>query len=258
MAAPGARARVARGVGRGEEVLPAEVQVRARVFAMERVRQFDATESCRDRGVVNLPQPGDAGSERGDERVRDDGDAILEALAVANHQRSRRQVDILDAHSQRFEQAKPAAVEQGGDGPIRTVQLAKHSAHLLASEDYRKPLGASCARDVPEPGEVYTEDALVEEEDGGERLRLGGRGDVARGGEVREEGLYVGTTQCLRVLAAVELDESDDPSDILLLRSIAVVALADFGADVIEELWFRSMLHNQTAAFDDMRRPWSI
>jgi hypothetical protein len=37
------------------------------------------------------------------------------------------------------------------------------------------------------------------------------------------------------VLASVKLDVSDDPSDILFFRSIAVVALVDFGADLVEE-----------------------
>lgn len=205
------------------------------ILAIERVRQLDTAESCRDRGVVKLAQLRDADSEWGDEGVRDDSDAILEALAVAYDEGTGRQVDVLDAHSQRFQQAQPAAVKQGSDGAVWATQMIQNSAHLLAGEYDRKALGAPSARDVAEPRQVDAQDPLVEEEDGGERLCLGGRGDVARGREMGEVGLDLGATHCLRMLAAVKLDISNDPSDILFFGSIAVVALVDFGADVVEE-----------------------
>ena len=56
----------------------------------------------------------------------------------------------------------------------------------------------------------------------------------------------------------MEPDVAHDPPDILFLGTVTVVALADLGAYAVEKAWFRSMLHNQSAAFDDIQRPWSI
>ena len=60
------------------------------------------------------------------------------------------------------------------------------------------------------------------------------------------------------MLAVVELDEADYPSNLLLLLAIAIVTIADFGAQEVEKTRFSSRLHNQSAAFDDIGRPCSI
>ena len=60
------------------------------------------------------------------------------------------------------------------------------------------------------------------------------------------------------MLAVMELDLPHNPRNILIFRAVAVVALANLRSDEVDEAWFRSMLHNKTAAFDDIWAPWSI
>jgi hypothetical protein len=60
------------------------------------------------------------------------------------------------------------------------------------------------------------------------------------------------------MLAMMELDEANHPPNILFLRAIAVVALANLSAEKFDEVGFRNRLHNHAAAFDDVQRPWSI
>jgi hypothetical protein len=138
------------------------------------------------------------------------------------------------------------------------VQLIEEPTHFITAEDDRQSFGPSGARDVSEPGKIDAKDALVKKENRGQCLRLCRGRHILCGGEMRQERLDVGTAEGFRVLAVVKPDESYDPPDILLLSAIAVVALADFSSYEVEESWFRSGLHNRSAAFDDIRRPWSI
>ena len=52
----------------------------------------------------------------------------------------------------------------------------------------------------------------------------------------------------------VKLNESQHPADVLFLSAIAVVTLANFDADLVQQARFVDMLHKQSAAFDDMSR----
>ena len=75
---------------------------------------------------------------------------------------------------------------------------------------------------------------------------------------MRQKGFDFGAAQRPRILAIMEVDEAHDPSNILFFRAITVVPLADLGSDQVEKARFSSMMHNQSASFDDKRPPWSI
>jgi len=75
---------------------------------------------------------------------------------------------------------------------------------------------------------------------------------------MRQERFDVRASEGDGMLIVVEVDVSDDPAHVLLFGAVTVVPLVDFGPDMVEQARFRSMLHNQPAAFDDNPPPWSI
>ena len=73
----------------------------------------------------------------------------------------------------------------------------------------------------------------VKEEQGAERLILGGDGDVFIGCEVRKEGFNFGGTHFGGVAFVVEEDEAADPLDVGLLGAVGIVAGAQGGAHLV-------------------------
>lgn len=79
------------------------------------------------------------------------------------------------------------------------------------------------------------EDVAVEEEEGGERLVLGGGGDVFFDGEVGEEGLDFWGAHVFGVAFAVEEDVAFDPVAVGLFGAVGVVFEAQGVGDLVEE-----------------------
>jgi hypothetical protein len=88
----------------------------------------------------------------------------------------------------------------------------------------------------PSHGKLLPEYHLVEEEECGECLVLRGRRNAPLGGQVREEGGYLGCSHLLRVADAVEEDVAPDPVDVSLLGAVAVMAHAQQLAYLVEQL----------------------
>lgn len=86
-----------------------------------------------------------------------------------------------------------------------------------------------------EPGQVELQHVPVQEEQGGERLVLGRRGDTALGGEAAEECCDFLGAQTRGIAPAVGLVVSADPAEVGFLGSGGQVAHADRGADALAE-----------------------
>lgn len=80
---------------------------------------------------------------------------------------------------------------------------------------------------------------LVQELNGGERLVLGGRGEVAIHGEVGEKGDDLPFAEVAWVPGAVMPDEAFDPGDVGFFGAVAEVSEAQFRAEVLQECRFR-------------------
>jgi len=105
MTTPGAGARISgRSIGR-EYVLPAEVEVRARILPLQRARQLHPAVTCRNGALVACAQSGDLPAQRLDETVRQHGHAILHTLGVANNELSLAEINVLHSEVQSFKQA---------------------------------------------------------------------------------------------------------------------------------------------------------
>src|SRR5258706_12014722 len=80
--------------------------------------------------------------------------AILVALAAADHDLARGEIDVLDPEPAAFEDAKPGAVEEPGHETGRAVEPLEHRTHFVARQDHRQALGPPGAHDPVEPGQV--------------------------------------------------------------------------------------------------------
>jgi len=76
-------------------------------------------------------------------------------------------------------------------------------------------------------GQFDAQDVVVEEEDGGEGLVLGGGGDVFVNGEVGEEGFDFGRVHFGGVAFVVKEDEAFYPGDVGFLGTEGVVLGAE-------------------------------
>ena len=104
MTTPGAGARISeRSIGR-EYLLPAEVEVRARILPLQRARQLHPAVTCRNGALVAWAQSGDLPAQRLDETIRQHGHAILHTLGVANNELSLAEINVLHSEVQSFKQ----------------------------------------------------------------------------------------------------------------------------------------------------------
>ena len=104
-------------------------------------------------------------------------------------------------------------------------------------EDHRNTRGPSGALDGIEPGEWRGKDITVEEEDGGQRLILGGGGDVAVARQVLEKASDLLSAHLSWVTKGVKDDELADPGDVCSLGAVAVVADAHEVSGLVEKFW---------------------
>ena len=146
MAALDAGRRVAVARGRREDPLPGPRARCARKLARERIRQrhrAEAVAADRVRGArvrVRGAARSGASSEVGKRRH-----AILAPLAVAHADLVRREVEILHAQRERFEQPQTRPIEQARHESGYAVESREHRAHL--GEASAPPaVAAACAR----------------------------------------------------------------------------------------------------------------
>ena len=186
--------------------------------------------------------------------AREGSRAVPVSLALAHHELAALEVDVLDAHPQRLEEAEAAAVEEGRDEARGRLHAREERAHLVAREHDGKPARALCAHGGAEPLELALEDGPVEEEMRGERLVLRRGGDAALDGEVREEGHDLERAHLVGMALSVEEDEAADPVDVGVLGAARQVAQARALAHAVEEAGRRGEGRRQRVAPRDRGR----
>ncbi len=144
------------------------------------------------------------------------------------------EVEILDPQAEAFHQAQPAAVEQAGHELVGAGEAAQDLLDFLAGEDRGERFGAMGADELGGEVEFEVEDRAVEEEQGAERLVLGGGRDVVVDGEGGEKRFDVVGGEVGGVALVVEEDEAADPVQVGGFGARGVVAQAEGGAGVVE------------------------
>jgi len=166
---------------------------------------------------------------------RQHGDSILAALALADGDLASFEVEVLHAQLQAFKQAESGAVEEGSGKPRHSRELTQHCSHFGAGEDDGQGWRRAHARDLGQVGQGPGEDDAVEEDDGAQRLVLGGGADVVVRGEGREEARDGVFAERGGVAFFVKEDEALRPEAVSLLGAGAEVADAAGVAELVEE-----------------------
>jgi hypothetical protein len=96
----------------------------------------------------------------------------LVALAGADRQRARREVDVLDAQAEGLEQAQARAVEQRRDESRRSAEVAEHRGDLRARQHRGHTVRTLRADEVVEPGEVTAEHCSMKKEERRQRASV--------------------------------------------------------------------------------------
>ena len=153
-----------------------------------------------------------------------------------------RELDVLDADPEPFEEAEARAVEEARHEARRAVHRAQHRLDLVPRQDDRQPPRTLRSRERVDEPERAAEHGVVEEEDRRERLVLRRRSDVPVFGQMREEGGDVPLAERGRVLrppngVSVEEAEAADPRGVGLIGPDGVVPDPTGGPDGVEEAW---------------------
>ncbi len=127
-------------------------------------------------------------------------EAVFHALAVAHENLVEAEVDVLHAEAQALHQAHARAVEKRGDEARAAVEPREDGPHLFTGEDDGQAFGAFGAHDVAEGLDGPPEDFAVKEQERAQGLGLGGGGDAAARGEVRNEGVDLGLAHLVGML----------------------------------------------------------
>lgn len=219
----------------GEEILPAELAIGARILLCQSVGEIDAAVSLGEVAsmegldAIHLPAQGLF------ERAGQEGDAILPALAVADEDVALAEVDVLDPEPEAFHQPQPGSIEEAGHQPGRAVELIEDGVDLVAGQDGGQALGPTGGDDAGPLLERLTENLAIEEKDGAEGLILGRGGDIPLDGQVGQERFQLGDAHLPGMALAVEEDESPDPIDVGIFRPDAVMQDADPIPHLVEQ-----------------------
>ncbi len=114
--------------------------------------------------------------------------------------------------------------------------MGEDGSDLVFAQDCGQVLGLAGTNDIFNPRGIDLKDVAVEEEDGAQRLTLGGGSDVLLYGKVGEEAIDLVGFELFRMTAGVG-EESADPSEVCLFGADGVVADADRGTHAVEEFW---------------------
>jgi hypothetical protein len=113
--------------------------------------------------------------------------------------------------------------------------MAEDVSDLVPSHDDRKPSRCPCPNGAIEAHEFSPQDYSVQKDEGGERLVLGGRGDVSLDGQVGEKFDDLRCTHFVGMPNAVIMDESTDPADVGVFGAKAHVADAQGRTNAVEQ-----------------------
>ena len=112
VATPRARSWVMRRARSREHVLPAELKMCPRVFAIERIRKLYTRIAVRSGVLMALSYPLQLLAQMNAQHLWQHRRPVLRALAIAHENSLAFKVEILDSQAQRLQHSKAAAVEQ--------------------------------------------------------------------------------------------------------------------------------------------------
>ena len=209
---------------------------RLRVSDGQRIGQPDSAEARVQVFAVQHAGPLHLVAQRRKQVLRQHGDAILAPLALAHQDLAAFERHILHAQTQAFQDAHPGAVQQRRDEPVRAFQLAQQVAHRALRQHHRQAPRSLGADDLVEPGQFVLQHLLVQEQDGGLGLVLGGRRHLALDRQVGQKGRDLWRAHVARVALATKKNEAARPVDIGLFGTNRIVERADTDTQEVEQL----------------------
>jgi hypothetical protein len=154
-------------------------------------------------GLVLLARALEVGDQRSLDRRRQHRHPILAALAVADDDLVRREVDVLHAEAA-FQQAKSRAVQQQRHEAWRAIEPLEDCTHLVTGERHGQMLRPLGPDDIVEPRELDAEHLAIEKEQGAQSVVLGRGRHFVVNGKRGQECRDLGGAQLSRVALAVE------------------------------------------------------
>ena len=220
----------------GEDVLPAPFAVRIGVFFFDERGQIDRAQALRHVQPVQRGGPFDLLLERRDEALREHCHVIGPPLPVTNDDLTEVKVDVANAQAETLDQAQPGAIDQLDDEAVDAREGGDHLVYLFAGQDGRGyKVGTFRTKHHHRTG-ILVQHLVVEKEQGGEGLLLGGSGDAAFHGQVDEKGFYFWRGHVAGVTFVVKEDEALDPIHVGMFSVNEIVFFAQDGAHTSAKL----------------------
>lgn len=243
-----ARTGVLGEVGGGEEVLPNPVALGVGVFFFKGVGEvYRAKAVCEVLAMGGLYLE-DVLAQGGDEAVGEHGEAVVAAFAVADDDLVVVKVHIFDTQPETFHEAESGAVEDLRHEFVDAVEVGDDGADFVFGEDGGDAF-IFLRAEVGEGDfvERYLEDVAVEEEDGAERLILGGFGNFSFDNEVGDklinfvDGHLAGVDGNLSMgkVGVVITDVFADPFQVGLFGAGGVLFYTELVAVLVEKFFCR-------------------
>ena len=220
---------------RTEHVLPAPFRRSVWIFPGQSIGKPDLRLACD--AVIPIDQAAffEVSGKRPRQNFGQHRHPVLGALAVADHDLSKAEIQVLDPQPYAFHQAHSGAVKQTGHQGVRALHAFEDDGNLGRRENGRQALRLLRPSHVVQPGQIDAEHLAVEKQQRRKRLILGCRRDATRDRQIGQEGLHLRPSHLARMLLAMEKNEPSNPLDIGSLSAYAVVFEPDQVANLVEK-----------------------
>jgi hypothetical protein len=190
---------------------------------------------------------------RGHQGTRQHHDAVFAALGVAHDDHQAHKIHVLDAQAHALHHAHAGAIQQPHQQVGDALHVGQDAGDLVFGEhtgDARRPRRTV---DVVEPGQIDVEHLAVQEQNGAQRLVVGGGGHMAFGGQHGQKSLDSFGVDLARMphgtRPAGPADEKAHPVPVHLFGSEAIVhvtnALAHLAQQAAGLQWGRAGFHGK-------------
>ncbi len=160
---------------------------------------------------------------------------ILAAFAVADRNRMRCKVEILDPQGDAFMHAQSGPIHQFGHQLAGALHHRQHALHLVPGQDHRHSLSTLDALETRHLAQGSGQNAVVEKDNCVQGLRLRRCGDAALHRQIVQKGFDLGRTHFRGMAFAVEQDELTNPVAIRLLGVAAEMATPADDGNLVEQ-----------------------
>src|SRR4030095_15324572 len=125
-------ARIGRASNRWENILPRPFASRGGIFWRKRKRKPDLAESVLEIDAMQPAHALELRIEAAHDASRQHRHAILEALAIANHDFAAREIDVLRAQPDAFHDAHAGALEKTAEQPMDAAEAIEDAQHVVS------------------------------------------------------------------------------------------------------------------------------